>query len=468
MRLSNATWQQLPTRVARPGYARDEQQVGIVHLGIGAFHRAHQAWYTDRCMDAGDRHWAIAGVSMRSGKVAAQLNPQDGLYTVTERSADAEHCRLLGSLREVLVAPLQRDAVTARLAAPGTHVVSLTITERGYCRKPDGSLDSEQASSNSAFAVLAAGLRARCDAGLAGLTLLSCDNLAHNGRQLARLMAEYLERHDPLLLPWFQADCACPSTMVDRVVPAPTDDDRFAVASRLGLSDEGAVLTEPFCQWAIEDRFAGPRPRWERVGALLVPDIAAHEDAKLRLLNAAHSALAYLGLAHGHSYVHEAVANAEIRRVVEGLLAEAATTLASAAVQAARTYRRALLDRFANPSLRHRLSQIAIDGSQKLPQRWLQTLALRQGAGQASPAICAAIAGWLHHLLGANGPVDDPRADELARACRAAGRSEMFIALFGVNGPMASAWHPGDADKTVVMRAFDGLQALLAHRSCHA
>ena len=468
MRLASATQHLLPARITRPAYARAEQQVGIVHLGLGAFHRAHQAWYTDRCMDAGDRHWAISGVSMRSPAVAAQLSPQDGLYTVTERSADAEHCRLVGAVREVLVAPVQRNAVIARIASPSTHLVSLTITERGYCRRPDGSLDLQLAAEGSAFALLAAGLRMRRDAGLPGLSLLSCDNLARNGQQLSRLMAEYRTDRDPSLLPWFTGECACPSTMVDRVVPAPTDDDRFATASRLGLRDEGAVITEPFTQWAIEDRFAGPRPRWETVGALLVPDIDAYEDAKLRLLNAAHSALAYLGLLHGHSFVHEAIANPEIRRVVEGLLAEAASTLPASAARATKAYKRALLDRFANPSLRHRLSQIAIDGSQKLPQRWLRTLAIRQRAGRPCPAICAAVAGWLHHLLGANGPVDDPRADELARTCRAAGRGEMFMALFGTGGPMASDWHPRDAERTVVSTAFNGLHALLSHRRRHA
>jgi fructuronate reductase len=451
VRLSEANLSHLAAEVERPGYDRSAQAVGIVHFGIGAFHRAHQAWYTDRAMAQGDRNWAICGVSLRSAAVAEQMNPQDGLFTVTERSGSANATRLVGSVRNVLVAAQDRQAVTQALASPATCIASFTVTEKGYCRAADGGLDPDQANEASFFACLAPALRQRCDAGMPGLTLLSCDNLADNGRQLDALMEQYLDRHDPELLSWFRQECACPSTMVDRIVPATTEADRAALADRIGLTDHGAVMTEPFSQWVIEDRFAGPRPRWEAVGAELVSDVRPYENAKLRLLNGAHSLLAYCGLKRGHAFVHQAVADPVIRPLVERLLrVEAPPTIAAAPGQNLEAYGDALLDRFANPALQHRLIQIAMDGSQKIPQRWLETLADNQQQGRGCPAILAGIAGWIAHLRGANGPVDDPRAVELTKAASAA---DPVSALFGAGGLMASCWLPGDTDRAAVTAA---------------
>jgi fructuronate reductase len=443
VRLSAATIAQLDTAIERPDYDRSAQAIGIVHLGIGAFHRAHQAWYTDRAMANGDRDWAITGVSMRSADVADRMALQDGLYTVSERSAAATRSRLIGSVRELLVAPREPDAVIDRIAAPGTRIVTLTVTEKGYCRTPGGDLDTAQVGDASLYTLLTAALRRRHDAGLPGLTLLSCDNLSDNGGELARLMAAHLARYDPALLGWFERECACPSTMVDRIVPATTDADRAELAARIGVEDAAAVVTEPFSQWVIEDRFAGPRPAWEAVGAELVADVRPYETAKLRMLNGAHSALAYIGLARGHAYVHEAIADSAIRPLIERLMREeAAPTIAVAPSQDLGRYAAALLDRFANPALRHRLIQIAADGSQKIPQRWLETLAANQLMGRR-PAILAGIASWIAHLRGANGPVHDPRADVLAAAVRG---PDAFAALFGAAGLLASPWAPEAAD----------------------
>jgi fructuronate reductase len=427
-------------------YDRLAQAVGIVHFGIGAFHRAHQAWYTDAAMNAADTNWMITGVSLRSAEVAAQMNPQQGLYTVTERSAEGVSSRVIGAVREVLVAPYEVKAVIARLAAPTTHIASLTITEKGYCRTADGNLDPDCAGEDSVYRYLAVGLRRRHDAGLPGLTLLSCDNLADNGSQLSRLLGEYLDRHDPALVRWFGSECTCPSTMVDRIVPATTEQGREAVAETLdGLRDEAAVMTEPFSQWVIEDRFAGPRPAWEKVGAELVRDVAPYETAKLRMLNGAHSLLAYAGLQAGHIFVHEAVADPAIRLLVEHLMRlEALPTIAAAPGQNLASYADALLTRFANPALQHRLIQIAMDGSQKLPQRWLETLVANRGMGRQCPAILSGIAAWISHLRGVNGPVDDPHAAELVRAAAAA---DPLDALFGAGGLLASSWIPGEADR---------------------
>ncbi len=425
-------------------YDRANQAAGIVHFGIGAFHRAHQAWYTDAAMNAGERDWGIIGVSLRSASVALQMNPQDGLYTVTERSGNATITRLIGAVQQVLVAPQDTAAIVAAIAAPSTQIISFTITEKGYCRAPDGSLDLSLNEEASIYPLLTAGLRMRMEAGLPGLTLLSCDNLANNGAQLRRLMLEHLALNAPDLNDWFATNCTCPSTMVDRIVPATTDLDRAAIAMRLGnITDEAAVITEPFSQWVIEDNFAGPRPAWEKYGTQIASDVQPYESAKLRMLNGAHSALAYLGLKRGHDYVHQAIADPELIPVIDRLMREeAATSLTPPPGQDLSAYADALLERFKNPALNHRLIQIAMDGSQKIPQRWLETLAHHQRTDRRCPSILAAIGGWLCHIRGDNGPVDDPLADEFNTLWQEAGRTGIVNALFGQNGPMASGWTP--------------------------
>ena len=381
-RLSEKTLDRLASDVTRFGYDRAAQATGIVHFGIGAFHRAHQAWYTDLAMDAGDRDWAIAGVSLRSAGVADQMNPQDGLYSVTERSDAAPMARVVGAVRQVLVAPQDPAAVVALLAAPATKIASFTITEKGYGRAADGTLDPALAGEGSIYRYLAEGLAQRRAAKLPGLTLLSCDNLADNGGQLGRLLGEHVAGIDADLARWIADECTFPGTMVDRIVPATTSHDLAAVEGLLGLSDTAAVVTEPFSQWVIEDRFAQGRPAWDEVGAQLVADVAPYETAKLRMLNGAHSALAYLGLARGHGFVHEAVADPAIRPLIERLMRqEAAASLTPAPGQDLQAYAADLLARFANPSLHHRLAQIAMDGSQKIPQRWLETLAHHSSRG---------------------------------------------------------------------------------------
>lgn len=438
MKLSAQT--PIPASVQTPGYDRSAQAAGIVHIGIGAFHRAHQAVYTDDAMNAGDRDWGIIGASLLSGDVAAQLNPQDGLYTVSAHCAAGSELRLIGAVQRVLVAADDPQAVIDAIAASTTHIVSFTVTEKGYLRRADGSLDLAAAiDGSSLYRFVAAGLAARKAAGLGGVTLLSCDNLAGNGGVLRRLMRDYLAAYHPDLSAWFDGECTCPATMIDRIVPATTDADRVAAEAVLGVRDEGAVVTEAFSQWVIEDDFAGPRPRWERFGAELVADVAPYETAKLRMLNGAHSALAYIGLGRGHEFVHQAIADPDIRPVIERLMREeAAPTIDAAPGQDLNAYADALLDRFANSALNHRLIQIAMDGSQKIPQRWLETLAWHQARGQRCPSLEAAIAAWIAFLRNEH-PVDDPLAEKLREA--AAG-PEALERLFGNGGLIASDWRP--------------------------
>jgi fructuronate reductase len=417
VRLSSATLGHLPASVARPEYDRHGQAGGIVHFGIGAFHRAHQAVYTDDALGRGERDWLITGISLRSANVADQLNPQDGLYLANVRSAVSDAFRVIGSVARVLVAAQVPEAVVAAIAAPSTHIISFTVTEKGYCRAADGSLDHSLADGASIYRFLHAGLAQRRAAGLPGVTLLSCDNLSDNGRQLERLVGEYLLRQDVALAHWVSDTCTFPCSMVDRIVPATTTGDVDAAEELLGLRDAGLVLTEPFTQWVIEDRFAGPRPQWEKNGVQFVADVAPWEKAKLRMLNGAHSALAYMGLMRGHSYVHQAIADQQLRGLIQQLmLGEAATTLPKIIGFSPFDYATALMARFGNPALNHRLEQIAMDGSQKIPQRWLETLLERHGSGHQSPVIMAALAAWVHHLSGEFGAVSDPITERLASA----------------------------------------------------
>lgn len=450
MRLSPDTLEQLPASVARAAYAREETPIGIVHFGLGAFHRAHQAWYSDACLNAGESGWAICGVSMRSDTVAKQLNPQGGLYTLKQRSGDRADSRLIGAVREVLVASPDRDAIVARLASPECHIASFTVTEKGYCRRADGSLDFDRASQGF-YPLLAEALQKRADAELPGLTLLSCDNLSGNGRILGQLFAAWLDRHHPGLSEWFAAGCETPDTMVDRIVPATLDADLDQLEAELGLRDEGAVFTEPFCQWVIEDRFAGARPGWENYGAQIVRDVTPYEIAKLRMLNGAHSLLAYCGLDTGHTYVHEAIADPQLRSLTDQLMREeAAPTIAAGPDQNLPAYATALVARFANQALNHQLIQIAMDGSQKIPQRWLETLAAHQRQGAQCPAILTALAAWLRHVRGDRRPVDDPMAGRLRDTWESAGVDGIVEAVFGEGGVLASEWTPTSADRQFV------------------
>jgi fructuronate reductase len=449
VRLSATTLAALAPEVALPGYDRAAQAIGIVHFGLGAFHRAHQAVYTDAAMAAGDRDWAIAGLSFRSATARAQLAPQDGLFTVTTRSDAGDATRLVGAVKQALVVPEADEDVVALLAAPETRIVTLTVTEKGYGRSPDGSLAEAQAGEGSIYGWLRRGLARRRAAGAAGLTLISCDNLPDNGRVLAGLLGEHLDGTDPVLARWVDAECAFPSTMVDRIVPATTPADLDAVERRTGLRDEGAVVTEPFSQWVIEDCFAGPRPRWDVAGAQFVADVGPYETAKLRMLNGAHSAMAYLGLLRGHRFVHEAIADPAIRALVERLMRDEAAPTLDPAFDAT-AYVDALLARFANSALPHRLQQIAMDGSQKIPQRWLAVLAWHQRHGRPCPAILEALAAWIVHTRGDGAPVDDPLAERLAALWRENGEGGIVGALFGRDGLLTSEWQASKDDRRTI------------------
>tara|TARA_R110002072_G_scaffold38314_28_gene111147 strand:+ start:1351 stop:2715 length:1365 start_codon:yes stop_codon:yes gene_type:complete len=437
VRLAEGTCDQLSPEIARFAYDREAQRFGIVHFGIGVFHRAHQAWYTDLAMDAGDADWMIAGVSLRSDAVAQQLNPQDGLYTLTARSGARQETRLIGAVREVLFAPDDSQAIIDRITSPDCRIVSFTVTEKGYARAEDGSLDLAAASA-SFYPHLTQGLRLRMKRGLPGVTLLSCDNIAANGRVLAALMVDWIEAECPELLDWFRRSCTVPSTMIDRIVPRTTQDDLAALELRLGMEDLGAVFAEQFSQWVIEDDFAKGRPRWEVAGAQLVEDVAPYETAKLRMLNGGHSYLAYAGLRAGHEFVHEAIADPALRKSTEELMQQAASTVAAPVDLDLAAYAGELVDRFADRALRHRLSQIAMDGTQKLPQRWLDTARHLQRAGTPAIFLPEALDAWIWHLSDGRF-VDDPAGEELSALARSGKRAVIQRCFYG-RSEMSALW----------------------------
>jgi fructuronate reductase len=341
------------------------------------------------------------------------------------------------------VAPENPLAVIEALAAPDTHMVSITLTEKGYHRARDLTLDLQapavaedlRGATRTLYGLLAHAFALRRDRDLPGLTVLSCDNLADNGRQLEALLQQFLERADPATAAWMRRECTCPASMVDRIVPATTPADLDWLDGQLGLHDAGAVVTEPFRQWVIEDRFAGPRPPWEAGGAQWVRHVAPYETAKLRMLNGAHSALAYLGLLRGHELVADAIADPTLAALVNDLMRrEAALSFEPAPEQDLEAYADQLLARFANRGRPHRLRQIAMDGSQKIPQRWLDTLRSARSRGRGCPAITQALAAWTVYVRGDRFVVDDPAAPELARLWREQGSGGIAAALFGPGG----------------------------------
>ncbi len=459
-RLNRASLEALPPPVRRPDYPLAQRR-GIVHLGLGAFHRAHQAVYTDDAMAAGARDWGITGVSLRSSAVHEQLAPQNGLYTVTQSGNAGHEIRLIGAIGQTLVVPEDPQAVIAALAAGETRIVSLTLTEKGYHRHADQSLDFTAppvaldlaGGCHTLYGLMAQALALRRQRALPGVTLLCCDNLANNGQQLERLLQEFLQRIDPTLAAWARRECRCPATMVDRIVPATTDLDRQWLQHELGMHDAAAVMTEPFRQWVIEDRFAGPRPPWEAGGAQFVSHVAPYETAKLRMLNGAHSALAYIGLALGHERVDEAIADPALAPLINVLMREeAARSFEPAPGQDLQAYADLLLARFANHARPHRLRQIAMDGSQKIPQRWLETLRSAQSQGRRCAALLQALGAWVAFVGGGRGPVEDPAAPLLAALWREHGVSGIAGALFGPGGRFPH-WTASEAELGYVTAA---------------
>ncbi|WP_241977994.1 mannitol dehydrogenase family protein [Cryobacterium sp. TMS1-13-1] len=466
-----------PVGTTGPRVAPGALTIGIVHFGIGAFHRAHQAVFTeDAAAASGDTRWGILGVTGRADSVVRQLQPQDCLYGVLQKGAEATSLRIVGTVRDVAWPARDSEKVVATLARATTHIATLTITEKGYLRAGDG-IDLGLAvvqqdlalierellgecdlpASKSPIGLLVRGLARRFRGGAEPFTVLSCDNLVNNGALTRALVFSLVEALAPgagrdELQAWLAASVSFPSSMVDRIAPATTAADRAEALGLLGLRDEALVVAEPFTQWVIEDDFAGPRPAWEEAGAILTTDVTPYERAKLRILNATHTQLAYLGALKGHATIAQAIADPALRAVARSTIdADILPTLDVPFGLNLEEYRDSVLERFTNPNLPHTTLQVGMDGSQKLPTRILGTAWDRLNAGHRPAGLALTVAAWITFVastLQTDGPtLDDPLATRLQQAVASvdaavtepAALVDRFFALAEVFPPEVSA-----------------------------
>jgi mannitol 2-dehydrogenase len=414
------------TRVAIPTYNRAALTPAVVHISVGSFHRSHQAVYFD---DIAQRRistdWGLVGVGLRRGDMRDALVAQDGLYTVVARGADGDEARVIGVIRRYLLAPEDRTMVVAALADARTRLVTLTITADGY--GPD---EAEGTGPGGAIELLAEGLDRRRRAGLPPFTVLSCDNMPHNGAVARAAVVGAAERRDPRLAAWIAAHGAFPSSMVDRITPRTTDLDRDFVRRRFGIRDRWPVMTEPFSQWIVEDAFCAGRPPLDEVGVQFVADVRPYALAKTRLLNASHCALGHLGSLAGHRTTAAAMADRLFAEYVDVLMAcEVSPLLPRAPGLDLGAYRATLCERLANAKIGDPLVRLTRNGSAKLPLHVLSSIAEARRRGRPHPLLTLAVAGWCRYLQGVDArgrdlPLDDPLADRLRALARAGGRAD--------------------------------------------
>lgn len=454
----------LPDKVEKPAYDRDRVRVGIVHLGIGAFHRAHQQVFTDDVLARGATEWGICGVDLLGPEVRDKLAPQEWLYTAATQSGEGQRLRVIGALREILVGPDDPEALIARMGDPAIRIASVTVTEKGYCHDPaTGELNmahpgikadlASPARPTTVIGTLAAALDRRRKAGTVPFTVMSCDNLFQNGRIARAVVTAFAEAVDPALGRWVAENVAFPCTMVDRITPATTPEDIARVNADLGAEDAWPVVCEPFKQWVIEDNFPEGRPDWGVAGAEIVADVEPFEFMKLRLLNGSHSALSYLGGLAGHVHISDVMAQPAFVAFMRRLMDEEITpTLDLPPGVDVAAYKDSLIERFTNPAIKHRTAQIAMDGSQKLPQRILGPVRERLAGGGTIGHLALVVAAWIRYATGldeagATFEVSDPMAARFREIAAETGRdpaalTKAFLSLEEVFG--------GDLPQTTV------------------
>ena len=473
-------------RIEAPAFAPSDHGVGIVHLGLGAFHRAHQAVYTHDALALAGGDWRICGVSLRSTEIVSALQAQDWLYTLTLRPETAQGettRRIIASLGPCLAAAGGTEPVLARLAHDGTRIVSTTVTEQGYGfdraagsinpRDPVIARDLAQARTpKGTIGLIVEGLRRRRDSGLGAYTVLCCDNLPDNGALLRRAVLDFSGEIDAVLSRWIAENATFPGTMVDRITPAATPALRAEIVADLGLEDAAPIETEPFSQWVMTDDFCASRPAWDAAGALVVADVAPYETMKLRMLNGAHSMLAYAGFLAGHRYVRDVMQDAALSALVARHMAAAARTLRPLEGMDTEAYAQQLLARFRNPNIAHETYQIAMDGSQKLPQRIFAAASDALAAGQPLDAFAFATAAWIRYGFGRHDDgktydLRDPRAAELTEAVAGAGAARVILDRIGrltglMPEPLAHSeiWCAAVASRLAIMRA-EGMPAAI-------
>ncbi|HYO35638.1 MAG TPA: mannitol dehydrogenase family protein [Geodermatophilus sp.] len=437
-RLDATTLPGLSTSVWTPRYDRSAVTVGIVHLGVGGFHRSHEALYVDRLLESGAQDWGICGVGVLPSdrRMAEVMAAQDCLYTLVVKYPDGYlDARVVGSIVEYLLAPDDPDAVVERMAAPGTRIVSLTVTEGGYNTSPvTGTFDAGApdvvadlqpgAVPRTTFGLVTEALVRRRERGLAPFAVVSCDNIPGNGHLARDAFAAFAALRDPALGAWVAAEVPFPNSMVDRITPVTTDADRAQLTRAIGVEDAWPVVCEPWTQWVLEDAFPAGRPPLEDVGVQLVADVAPYELMKLRLLNAGHQVLGHLGRLAGHEYVHDACQDPLFREFLLGYLDEEATpTLAPVPGIDLRRYKADLVGRFANPAVRDTLTRICENSSDRIPQFLLPVLRAQLAGGREIRRSVAVLAGWARTAEGADDrgrPLElvDPRREALVARAR--------------------------------------------------
>ena len=473
----------LPPSVKTPTYDPLQHGSGIVHLGVGAFHKAHQAVYTDDALAKSGGDWRIAGISLRGLEAAEGLNPQDGLYTVLERGIEGTAARVIGSMAKVIAAATDSSAMMAELSRPQCRIVSLTVTEKAYgIVRANGMADenhpavahdlrSPQAPIG-VLGILTRALENHRHAGVPPFTVLCCDNLPENGRLLRAGVLDFARRTNPALADWIAETVPFPSTMVDRITPAATEKTFADAAALLGFEDRAAIETEPFTQWVIEDNFISGRPEWEAGGAIFTADVAPYENMKLRMLNGSHSMIAYAGFLCGKVYVRDVMKSPALSRLVQRHLAAAASTLDALENIDFSEYAAQLAARFENPAIAHETYQIAMDGSQKMPQRIFTPALAALERGQNIRPFAFATAAWMRYVLGRKDDgstydLRDPSGEAINRAISGQTDAQgIYTALLHSAGLLPAAL--GEAEKfrtetiSVLQRMLDnGVEAAI-------
>ena len=402
--LCRETQSRLPKSVQSPSYQPIPSAAGVLHLGLGAFHRAHQAMVFDQLLRAGDMRWGVHGVGMTQPGLVNKLRAQEGLYAVRIAGSKGIEWQVPGALWQTSVATTERQSVIKAISAASTRWITLTVTEKGY--------------TPALAQLLIDGLRLRHAAGHAGLTIVSCDNLQGNGHKLKAIIHATASSQDAELMTWIEARCAFPCSMVDRIVPAATDEVAAAAKEALGMQDECALSTETFWEWVIEDNFVDPRDAalLSRCGVRVTSKVHSYEEAKLRMLNGSHSAMALMGAITGRAHIADCIGSEHIQEFVHRLMTQEVAPHLSRADWA--DYRDALIQRFGNPYLKHSVHQIATDSSQKIPQRWPPSVLGQMAKGQSFEHHALAAAIFLRYTLakdeqGKAYALNDPQAESL-------------------------------------------------------
>jgi mannitol 2-dehydrogenase len=452
-KLNEKNLNSLGPSVRVPTYDRRKVGQQIAHIGVGGFYRAHQAVYADDLLHLGaDSRWGLCGVGLlqQDARIRDVLLSQDCLYTVVERGAHAEQARVIGSMVNFVFGPGHTQEVIEKLAAEERRIVTLTITEGGYyVHQGTGEFNAEHPDIQHdlahpgepicSFGYVLEALDRRRARGLAPFTVMSCDNLQGNGDVMKKMLLAFAELRDPKLHNWLITNCAFPNSMVDRITPATTDEHRALVRDKFGIDDGWPVMCEPFRQWVIEDHFPLGRPAWQEVGAQMTSDVLPYEKMKLRLLNASHQAMCYIGMLLGYEFAHEAMADPQICKLVEQMMEVDVTSLLPAVPGVdLNEYKKTLVERFANPAIRDQLSRLGTEGSARIPKFVLPTISEQIERGGSIRYLSFVVASWFRYLTGKDDegrdlPIIDPMSKKLTEIAQAGGKDpEQLLSIHEV------------------------------------